>query len=38
MKIYGAGMAGLLAAVALKRFNPVVHETQSSLPNNHNAL
>lgn len=31
-------MAGLLAAVALKRFNPVVHEKQASLPNNHNAL
>jgi len=38
MNIYGAGMAGLLVATVLKRFNPVVHEKQASLPNNHNAL
>ncbi len=38
MRIYGAGMAGLLAAHMLRRFQPVVHEAQSSLPNNHDAL
>lgn len=38
MKIYGAGMAGLLAANMLKRHSPIVHEKQKSLPNNHEAL
>ncbi len=38
MIIYGAGMAGLLAANILRRFNPVVKEAQPSLPNNHAAL
>lgn len=38
MKILGAGMAGLLAARALKEFNPVVHEAAPSLPFNHKAV
>ena len=38
MKIYGAGMAGLLAASVLRRLKPEVHEAQPSLPNNHSAL
>lgn len=38
MNIYGAGMAGLLAAIALRRFNPTIFEAQSELPNNHAAL
>lgn len=38
MNIYGAGMAGLLAANMLRRFQPVVHEAQAELPNNHEAL
>jgi hypothetical protein len=38
VKIYGAGMAGLLAANVLRRFQPEVHEVQPSLPNNHAAL
>ncbi len=38
LKIYGAGMAGLLSAHILRRHNPVIHEVQSSLPNNHTAL
>lgn len=38
MIIYGAGMAGLLAAKILYRHNPVVYEAAPSLPNNHNAL
>lgn len=38
MKIYGAGMSGLLAAHMLRRFNPVVYEAATSLPNNHAAL
>lgn len=36
--IYGAGMAGLLAANMLRRFSPVIHEAASELPNNHEAL
>lgn len=36
--IYGAGMSGLLAAHMLRRFEPVVHEAASELPNNHAAL
>ena len=38
MKIYGAGMAGLLAANMLRRYEPEVHELQASLPYNHGAL
>jgi hypothetical protein len=38
MIIYGAGMAGLLAANSFRRFSPVVREAQESLPNNHSAL
>lgn len=38
MKIYGAGMAGLLAANVLRRFEPVIHEAQGELPHNHAAL
>jgi len=38
VKIYGAGMAGLLAANMLRRFKPEVCEAQPSLPNNHAAL
>ncbi|MAE81422.1 MAG: hypothetical protein CMB80_01710 [Flammeovirgaceae bacterium] len=38
MIIYGAGMAGLLAANSLRRFKPVIKEAQSALPNNHSAL
>jgi hypothetical protein len=38
MRIYGAGLAGLLAANMLRRFSPVIHESQASLPNNHEAL
>jgi hypothetical protein len=38
MIIYGAGMAGLLAANILRRMSPVVKEAQSELPNNHSAL
>ena len=38
MIIYGAGMSGLLAATMLRRFEPVIHEAASELPNNHAAL
>lgn len=38
MIIYGAGMAGLLAAGMLRRFSPYVQEAQESLPDNHGAL
>lgn len=38
IKIFGAGMAGLLAANVLRRFDPIVYEAQPSLPNNHEAL
>ena len=38
MIIYGAGMAGLLAANILRRFKPVVKEAKQDLPNNHAAL
>lgn len=38
MLIIGAGMAGLLAANLLHRFNPTVLEKAPSLPNNHAAL
>lgn len=38
MIIFGAGMAGLLAAHKLRRFAPRVIEAQSALPHNHDAL
>ena len=38
MKIFGAGMAGLLAANMLRRYSPTVIEGQESLPDNHGAL
>jgi len=38
MKIYGAGLAGLLAGNMLRGFEPSVHEAQKQLPNNHGAL
>jgi hypothetical protein len=38
VRIYGAGMAGLLTAAMLRRLRPVVHEAQAELPNNHGAL
>lgn len=38
MIIYGAGMAGLLAASMLRRHRPLVYEAKASLPDNHKAL
>lgn len=38
MRIFGAGMAGLLAAHMLRRYKPIIFERAESLPNNHNAL
>ena len=38
MIIYGAGLAGLLAAQMLRRFQPVIYEAQLTLPHNHTAL
>ena len=38
MLIYGAGLAGLLAANVFRRFVPTVCESQGKLPNNHGAL
>lgn len=38
MIIYGAGLAGLVTAHILRRHSPIIHEAQSSLPNNHEAL
>ena len=38
MDIVGAGMAGLLAGNMLKHRDPVLHEIQPSLPNNHSAV
>lgn len=38
MKIIGAGMAGLLAANMLRRFNPTVLERADAIPTNHKAL
>jgi len=38
MIIIGAGLAGLLAARRFANYNPVVHEKQDDLPNNHSAL
>jgi hypothetical protein len=36
--IFGAGMAGLIAARMLADRSPVIHEQQPALPNNHHAL
>lgn len=38
MKIIGAGLAGLLAANMLRKYNPTVIESNNELPNNHTAL
>lgn len=38
IRIFGAGMAGLLAANMLRRQRPWVHERQPQLPENHGAL
>lgn len=38
MKIYGAGLAGLIAGHMLRRHEPTIVEAQPSLPNNHAAL
>lgn len=38
MIIYGAGLAGLVAANILRRHSPIIREAQPSLPNNHEAL
>lgn len=38
ISIIGAGMAGLVAANLLRRYNPVVFERQQILPHNHSAL
>lgn len=38
LEIWGAGMAGLIAANVLRKHNPVVYEAKSELPHNHKAL
>jgi hypothetical protein len=38
IKIYGAGLAGLLTANVMRKRNPVILESQPALPNNHAAL
>lgn len=38
INIVGAGLAGLLAANMLRHRDPIVHEVQPSLPNNHSAV
>jgi len=38
IEIFGAGLSGLIAAKMLHEYYPAVHERQSSLPNNHNAV
>jgi hypothetical protein len=38
LRIYGAGMAGLMAAQMMRRHQPFVHEAQEKLPDNHGAL
>lgn len=38
MRIFGAGMAGLVAANVLRRYQPTVFEAQEKLPDNHGAL
>lgn len=38
LRIYGAGMAGLVTAAMLRRLRPIVYEAQAVLPDNHGAL
>jgi hypothetical protein len=38
LRIYGAGMAGLLAANMLRRYRPIIHEAAPELPDNHGAI
>lgn len=38
MIIYGAGMAGLVAATMLRRFRPEIHEASGTLPAKHKAV
>ena len=38
VRIYGAGMAGLLASEMLRRERPMIYEAQPALPDNHGAL
>ena len=38
MKIYGAGLAGLIAGNMLRRHQPTIYERQTELPDNHGAL
>jgi hypothetical protein len=38
VRIYGAGMAGLLASEMLRKVRPTVYEAQAELPDNHGAL
>lgn len=38
MRIYGAGLAGLITANMLRMHKPTVHESQDKLPDNHGAL
>lgn len=38
IEIYGAGMAGLIAANMLRRRHPIIMEKAKSLPSNHEAL
>jgi hypothetical protein len=38
VRVYGAGMAGLLVAAMLRRLQPRVYEAQATLPDNHGAL
>ena len=38
MKIFGAGMAGMLAGQYFRHMKPIIFEKQGTLPNNHSAL
>jgi hypothetical protein len=38
LRIYGAGLSGLLTATMLRRMRPFVMEAQEALPDNHGAL
>lgn len=38
LRIFGAGMSGLMAAQIMRRHRPIVFEAQTSLPDNHGAL
>ena len=38
LRIWGAGMVGLLGARMLKSQSPIIHEAQHQLPHNHDAL